>query len=212
MIKKGRPKITNEEFKNNLEQKYPDILLNLDAILTRPLWRCANVAQTYSLSREYIRQIFNRLYGTPYKAVAAQKRKEVLKGINICNLSFNSELTVFKDRRNSWEMIPLVKAKCEKLGFNCSFKRNTNWYNFKINNYKVIVRTTGKPVYLNERFDQKYYKVVLTKTQNKLLDFLICFVWTKKIFYVLPINKDSNIYKIKENSTDNKDAWYLLRN
>ena len=67
---------SNKDRNESLVRKYgAEILQDFKDLNKKQRWNLTDIGKKYGFSREYARQIYNRLYGKPYRSVRSAKTK-----------------------------------------------------------------------------------------------------------------------------------------
>lgn len=202
----------NEKFRNRLEENHPGSLVDFEALFTKPFWQVIDVARKHSISRQRAQQIFRLLFKNPYQSLINEKKEKVKK--EIACWVFNPYMIAAESKgrgRESTGAVIMALEECKKLGYNHTFEQDGHWYDFKINGWRIAVKSASFAVgtYLNKK---EYFHCSLTPRQKPLTDFVLFYIYPKKCFYVIP-NKSGNFWikKNVEEPTRYKNAWHLLQ-
>lgn len=184
------------------------------------------VGKKYGVTRERIRQIYNKyfdeLYAIAvakrgvYKSIlaekeAAKKRKPAYKyahakGSN-SNVAFLGEYKFY--------------SKCLSLGYSIESHPLNKPYDFIVNNHKVDVKTCRHTIPKKQK--TSYYNANLTKKQLDETDFIAMYITPMESFFIIPrtaYGKSVSLYIPKEVSNyhnsgtgyrEYKDKWELLK-
>ena len=191
-----------------LERRYgPDFVMKFKSKIEDPSSSLADVGRQYGFSREYVRQIFKKIYGFPYAEI--YKKKTLLRKLKADSLKFSSGRLVYvkkvKDKITNMGLDPtiLIKAKSHFLLTN--------------NNLKVTVIHSSK---LRQIGNSKYFYVNVINKQRQGCDFFILsYLYNgDSCYYIIPneyMPKAGAMIAISSNTTNGKyskfkNAWNLL--
>jgi len=211
-------------YKEQLVQKYGGtILTDLELVRTAHYFTLVDVAKNHGFSREAARQIFLKLYGTPYGEVQKDLR------MNIDQTVWNAKRGLSFHRSFScWVYLTQARAedkfieRCKNLRIDLIPPTKVLRY-FQINNLNVRVRSASGPIAHSKNRRIRYFRLYIRLSERKLIDYFALYISPLDIFYIIP-NSDipaSNWFYIpeKETSCKNsknkhlkyKEAWYQLK-
>lgn len=207
------------------------ILEDYIALNSKPYWNLTDIAKKYGFTRERARQIYNRLFRTPYIFIKKRKTREKNEQINAMNracdprqkvATYNSG-TILKGA----EVELLAFQKMVELGMNVEFQRNVS-YDMVVNSYKVDIKSARIAQLMRPEGRARYFHFSITPRQLDICEFFICYPVPKGVFYIIPRSrlKSKAIY-IRENDNhqhptmpyltknntnyrEYKEAWHLL--
>ena len=182
-------------------------VIRFKSIIEDPSSSLADVGRHFGVSREYVRQIFKKIYGFPYAEI--YKKKILLRRLKADSLKFSSGRLMYikkvKDKITNMGLDPtiLVKAKSHFLLTN--------------NNLKVTVIHSSK---LRHIGNSKYFYVNVINKQRQGCDFFILSYLNNgdSSYYIIPnkyMPKAGAMIAISSNNTNGKyskfkNAWNLL--
>jgi hypothetical protein len=76
----GRNKLTLNEFYLKLMERYPGIDREFVKLMNNPRYSLSDIARKYNFTREYARQIFEKIYGISYSAMIKRLKGAMIKG------------------------------------------------------------------------------------------------------------------------------------
>ena len=193
-----------------LERSYgPGFVMKFKSIIKDPFSSLSDVGRHFGLSREYVRQIFKKIYGFPYTEI--HKKKILLRRLKADSIKFSSGRLLYvkkvKDKITNMGLDPkiLVEAKSHFLLTN--------------NNLRVTVLHSSK---LRQIGNTKYFYVSVIHKQRRGCDFFILSYLNNgdNSYYIIPnecMPKEGAMISISSNNTNGKysrfkDAWHLLVN
>ena len=176
-------------------------------LVEHPNTSLADVARSFFFSREYARQVYKKIYDTPYSVMLKTKHKARMK----TRLSDK-----WKKSKNA-EPLREVVAKFQSLGMIARISNKGREYMIFVNQYKLILRTTSTPVILH---DNEYFRINIKNCVDTDCDFFICICQDKEkaTHFVIPSHAmpRSVISLLPEATQDRskyarfKEAWNLV--
>lgn len=168
----------------------------------------SDVGKQFNFTREYARQVYQKLYGYPYtetfKKKQALKRQERLSNGNGARKGNGK----FKDVRKKIKSMGLLLDRDERDGLYMTLK----------NGYKLAIRATSTPVLIGKR---PYYRINNSKCTVRDFDFFICLCkhHREDVHFIIPsdIMPESVITLLPTAGPDQskyaqfKEAWNLLK-
>ena len=134
-------------FSRRFEKNYgKGALERFKKLVEHPTKSLADVARSFSFSREYARQVYKKIYGTPYSEVLKTKRKARI----------NRRLSDKWKKSKHAETLRAVMAKIQSSGMIARISNKGREYMIFVNQYKLILRTTSKPVTLH---NNEYFRI-----------------------------------------------------
>ena len=183
----GRRKLSIQEYKQSLESRYGSSFLpDIERVKTFQFGTLSSVGEKYGVSREFIRQIFKRLFERSIKNCHKSK-KEILKETDIClydprRKNADYSLNTCNVRKGATSEL-IVFKKLKELGFDdISFERSVD---FKVNGKLVEIKSAFKTSSVGSR-RSKYFRFCLSEIQRETADFIICYENVNKRFFVIP--------------------------
>ena len=182
-----------EKFKNLIEDKNNSL---------------TDVGKQFNFTREYARQVYQKLYGSSY--TDSYKRKQELKRLE--RLSKNGGAA----KRNG--KFREVKEKIKSMGL-LPDRDEIDGLNMTLNNgYKLAIRATSTPVMIGKR---PYYRINNSKCTTQDFDFFICLCKRQRedVHFIIPSDfmPRSVITLLPGAGPDQskyarfKEAWNLLK-
>jgi AraC-like DNA-binding protein len=220
-------------------KKYgPEIEDDINLLKTNPFYTLEAVGEKYGFTREYARQLFKRVTGTPYTSKFKKKRL-LLKEEKASMDCYNDP------RHKAAEYQPgslvgngaiaekLVLEKCEQLGYVVEIPCKQGPFDLIINGFKIDVKSANvKSSVLTKKAKNKgkkgrlYYIFHTRKNQHDIVSFYICYGAPTKVFYILPkcmvseygviIPADNKTYRPSFNPKRKdyekyREAWEILK-
>jgi len=197
-------------FSRRFEKTYGEgALERFKKTIQNPHNSLADVARSFSFSREYARQLYKKIYGAPYSEVLKSKRKARM------NRRFADK---WKKSKHA-ETLGEVMAKIQSLGMIARISNKGREYMIFVNQYKLILRTTSKPVTLH---NNEYFRINTKNCVDTDCDFFICICQDKgkATHFIIPSNDMPNsVISLLPDATPGrskyarfKEAWHLLAN
>lgn len=121
----------------------------------------ADVARRFSFSREYARQVYKKIYGSPYSALLKRKSAE-RKKIRL--------MEKWKKTKQA-EDLKAIMARIKSIGVAPEIISRGREHIIFANQQKLIVRTTSKPAMLHNR---EYFRINIKSCRDAGCDFFIC--------------------------------------
>ena len=184
----GRKKHSIEDTKQALISRYGDsFICDLERLKKSEYGTLSSIGIKYNVSREYIRQMFERLFCDSVRNLHSnvkiriknssgclydprRKCADYSKNYGPVYKGAKSELVVFK--------------KLKELGFNdISFGRSVD---FKINGKLVEIKSSFKIHKTSKYAVYGYFRFALSKIQREKADFLICYDAVYSRFFIIP--------------------------
>jgi len=185
----------------------PGFVIRFKSIIEDPSSSLADVGRHFGFSREYVRQIFKKIYRFPYTEI--YKKKILLRRLKADSIKFSSGrlryLKRVKDKITNMGLDPkiLIEAKSHFLLTN--------------NNLRVTVLHSSK---LRQIQNRKYFYVNIINKQRRGCDFFILSYFNNgdSNYYIIPnayMPKAGAMIAISSNNTNGKysrfkNAWNLL--
>ena len=185
---------------NGAVEKFKNLIEDPENSLT-------DVGKHFHFTREYARQVYQKVYGYPYtetyKRKQELKRKERLSNLNgASNLSGKFEE---------------VRKKIESMGLLSGGEERESLYMTLNNGYKLAIRATSTPVLIGKK---RYYRINNSKCTVRDFDFFICLCkyYREDIHFIIPsdIMPRSVLTLLPNAGPDQskyarfKEAWDLL--
>lgn len=181
----------NSWFRERLIGKYgPEIIEDLNNLKTKHFWTLVEMGNKYGLSREYVRQMFVKMFGKGYGVYAAKKtayRKADSEMSGCCN-DPRHKVADYKDskQKDGAKAELLVFNKCKKMGFNVEIPCESI-FDLKINGFHVDVKSAQKEMSpYKTPGATTYYHFRIRAKQHDMCDFFICYVRSQGTFYIIP--------------------------
>ncbi len=170
----------------------------------------ADVAKCFGFTREYARQVYEKIYGCPYTVVYKEKLKERKKNRTLCK--------GLRTERN--EYLEKIKENLCALGLDPDVSFTGQSLTFTANGYRLAVKSCANPRTIGKR---QYFRFTCNPGGVRTeCDFIICRCAASecRIHFVIPTDAmpkcsisllpdagpcDSKYAKFKE-------AWHLLKN
>ena len=134
-----------------------------------------DVGKHFNFTREYARQVFQKLHGYPYtetyKRKQELKRKERLSNEN----GVSNQIGKLKEVRNKIKSMGLLSDGEEREGLSMTLS----------NGYKLAIRATSTPVFIGKK---QYYRINNSKCAVQDFDFFICLCkqYKEDIHFIIP--------------------------
>ena len=166
-----------------------------------------DVGRHFQFSREYSRQVFQKLYGYPYTDI--YKRKQAIK--RKMRLSSGNGESKLKGKYRK------IRKTIEAMGLLADVKESENFSLTLTNGYKLAIRATSTPVLIG---NNQYYRINNAKCSIQNFDFFVCLCKFSKedIHFIIPsdIMPKSVLTLLPQAGPDQskyapfKEAWNLL--
>lgn len=181
-------------------KKFKELIENPDHSLT-------DVARYFEFSREYARQVYQKIYGSPY--TEAHKRKRLTK----------KKQRLASRRKKSKQMATLLQItdKMRSMGFNPNVSNTGPLYMILENGYKLALRTTSTPIMIGKK---KYYRITNAKAASVDFDFFICLCKNEMedTHFIIPsyamprsvVSLLPNASPAQSKYAEFREAWHLL--
>lgn len=231
-----RWKKRRNRLEKTLIRKYgSDIIRDFKDLETKHYWDMGSIAKKYGLSRERIRQIYNRLSLVPYRIIRKRKRidRENQKQSMDRFCDPRQKVSVFKENsllKKGADIELLAFQKMIELNMQVEFQKNTI-YDMIVNGHKVDI----KGCYCKKTNGglSKYFHFGVRKNQLEQCKFIICYAVPIDTFYIIPVSilnstsifiRTNNRYshsthpelaeyykKRGQKYSQYKEAWHLLK-
>lgn len=148
----------------NIVDKYgAEILDDFELLETRPFWNLVDIGSKYGFTREYARQIYNKLYNTGYMKLKKAKTAELEKRI-VCRNDPRYKVAEYKkyNHKKGAEAELLFYNKCKELGFVVALLCDTI-IDIKVNGYYVDVKSCYSPKKPSPKMKDGYYPFVISE-------------------------------------------------
>ena len=217
-------------FLDKLSKKYGDEFFeNMDSLKQNPYTTLDWVAQQHGVTREYVRQLFHKIYGESYTATL-HKNIALKKGgaINICDKdirNYYAKCDLFGDTPTPYKQIEMLfLKKAESLGMSVT-QKCTRKVDFDVNGFAVDVKHCGKP-FIPPKGRTPSHRFSFSFWQSAMCDFLACYHSTEKCFFIIPmpeivenrrseVKKDGNLISIPDSIVSYRTArnrWWKYKN
>lgn len=189
-------KISLPSMANRLKDKYGKSLLKDMALLYKnPAYTLTRVGLKHGVTREYIRQIFKKLYKVTYKYALSKKSKKYHEDIGCANdpryivVCHSSKSSFYKTAVVTNDVWKIANQNGWKIELSCSKK----YGDIVINGYRVAIRLCKKP----RKYTSKKYYYLFRINKNEFVDFFILHTGDTKRWFIIPsvvLNGSVNIY------------------
>lgn len=195
-------------FSRRFEKTYGEgALERFKSMVQNPSNSLADVARSFSFSREYARQVYKKIYGTPYSNVLQSKRRA----------RKNRRIADKWKKSKQAETLKEVMAKIQSLGMIARISNKGREYMIFVNQYKLILRTTSKPVTLH---GNEYFRINIKNCVDTDCDFFICICRDKgkDTYFIIPsqVMPNSVVSLLPDATSDRskyarfREAWHLI--
>ena len=177
----------------------------LKKIIENPDNTLVDVGKHFGFSREYARQVYEKVYGYPYTE-AFQNKVQLRKRKRLANRKKSKRL----------DLLIKIKEKIEPFGLTLHLRIRKHSYEILTNGYRLLLRHALTIVTIGK----KQYFHITTGDSPADIDFIICLCRNNKesIHYVIPrhIMPKCGVYLSPElgpgesKYTRFKEAWHLL--
>jgi hypothetical protein len=174
--------------KNRLVERYgPDIISHFEKARTTPFYSLVDIAKKYGFSREYSRQLYEKIFGEPFTIAKKDKSKNIAE----IGCKYNPKGKVANYKPGSLIYIGAIAEKlfmcrCELLGYKVEMYHNSN-IDIVINGFKVDVKSATKCSATTKRYkDKKYWRFQVSCEQLNTCDFFAFYIYDDDSFYILP--------------------------
>jgi len=210
----GRRKLTFNEFKMNMIEKYGDSFFNeFEKLKKNPYYTLSDIARKYGVTRSRIGQIYERINNINYRKKQTPINKEKrMEEVSFSCINHPINFKIKFEKSNNIRQILNSEAKlqfhekCKKLGLDPKYDKHN--YLVTINNKTIKIHTgnVGK---------NKYFTIEI----NKGIDIDACLCRSLNSWFIIPKEefkdkkKTSFIY-IKNNGKYDKykENWQILTN
>ena len=177
----------------------------LKKIIENPDNTLVDVARHFGFSREYARQVYEKIYGYPYTEAFKNKL-----------LARKGKVRANRKKPKRFELLIKIKEKMESLGLTLHLRIRKHSYSILTNGYKLLLRHALTTVTIGK----KQYFHITTGAGPADIDFIICLCRNngESIHYVIPrhVMPKYGVYLSPEaRPTESKyarfkEAWHLL--
>lgn len=176
------------------------------ALIEDPDNSLSDVARIFGFTREYARQVYEKIYGYPYASIHRKK------------LEARRKRQIIERARNSRQarVLNRFRERLKSLGI-CHTIPETSNRMVLVNGHKVILRFSSKPVMLGNK---AYYKINYSKTPHLDCDFFVCICGDggQSAHYIIPrdtmpkctLSLSPQAGPGESKYAKFKEAWYLL--
>ena len=178
-------------------------------LIEYPKSTLSNVGRHFGFSREYARQVYQKIYGYPYTDTWRRKRLK-MKTI--------STYRTTRIKSKNQDAIIKVQEKIEAMGLTSHIVNKENKYVIHANGFEIVLKRSSKPVLMNNR---QYFRFNRIEYANMDCDFFICLCKNKQndTYYIIPHNvmprRSVSLFPqagINESKyAQYKEAWHLLK-
>lgn len=180
-------------FKSALVKKYgPGIIDDFDNVLSCEIKGLIEIAKKYGFTREYARQVFEKIYGFHYtviknKKLSHKKKQQYIMRLKKKNPTYKVEH--YKDGLCKRGAIAEKRVLdiCSALGYIVSPYAEDNSIDMIINNYLVEVKSAWRRCYVGGKNTTELYRFQILDSQRKA-DFIICHIEPINKFFIIPKN------------------------
>ena len=194
------------KFPRLFEQTYgADAVEKLKKIIENPGNTLVDVGKHFGFSREYARQVYEKIYGYPYTE-AFQNKLQLRKRKMLAN----------RKKPKRLDLLITIKEKIEPLGLTIHLRIRKHSYEILTNGYKLLLRRALTTVTIGK----KQYFHITTGSIPDDIDFTICLCRNngQSIHYIIPRHAmpKCGVYLSPESGpgeskyTRFKEAWHLL--
>ncbi|RZB30042.1 MAG: hypothetical protein SRB1_02322 [Desulfobacteraceae bacterium Eth-SRB1] len=176
-----------------------------EKIIENPHKTLVDVAGHFGFSREYARQVYEKLYGCPYTG-AFQNKLQLRK----------RKMLAERKKSKHLDLLITLKEKMESLGLNLHLRIRKHSYAILTNGYKLLVRHALTTVTIGK----KQYFHITTGAGPTDIDFIICLCRNngESFHYVIPrhVMPKYGVYLLpgagpgESKYARFKEAWHLL--
>jgi hypothetical protein len=177
-------------------------------LIEDPKVSLTDVGKHFDFTREYARQVFQKLYGYPYTEI--HKKKQELRR--------KERLLNGNEASNSMSRFKEVKKKIKSMGLLSDGEAREGLSLTLSNGYKLAIRATSTPVRIGKK---QYYRINNSKCAIRDFDFFICLCkqYKEDIHFIIPsdIMPQSILTLLPNAGPDQskyarfKEAWNLLQ-
>ena len=195
------------KFLRQFEQTYgAGAVKKFKKIIENPKNSLAGAARHFGFSREYARQVYEKIYGYPYTE-AFQSKIELRKRKMLANRKKSKRL----------ELLIKVKRKMESMGLTPHLRTREHPYEILTNGYKLLLKCASTPLMIGKK---QYFRITNTTGASPDFDFIICVCRNngESIHYIIPRHAmpKYRVYLLpeakpgKSKYTRFKEAWHLI--
>lgn len=197
-----------------------DFYNDIDALFWRQFWTMSEVGTKYNLSRERVRQVFNAIYGVPFRPIQLAKSKLLKNDLGRgCQLDPLSRAAVHKPNKASTVGRGLgSEAAVQKIANELGMETGPSpkkCIDLRINGHMVEVKSYQRPTKTSLDSKTEYYRFVCSKRQVRTADFFIFHAVSGDMFYIIPSGRVSPGTNYISDGTSSKfeeyrERWDLL--
>ncbi len=161
-------------FSNRFEHRYGTGSIRVfETMVEDPEKSLSDVGRHFGFSREYARQVYEKIYGYPYTETF--KRKSLDKRCRKKESAKKPKIAYLRE----------VRAKMRSLGIASKIINERNRYRITSGDYTVDVRISAKP---STSGNKQYFHIAYPKGTTLNSDFFICLCEDKeeRIHYIIP--------------------------
>ena len=177
----------------------------LKKIIENPGNTLVDVGKHFGFSREYARQVYEKIYGYPYTE-AFQNKLQLRKRKMLAN----------RKKPKRLDLLITIKEKIEPLGLTIHLRIRKHSYEILTNGYKLLLRHALTTVTIGK----KQYFHITTGSSPADIDFIICLCRNngENIHYIIPrhampkcgVYLSPELGQSESKYTRFKEAWHLL--
>lgn len=216
------PLLQEDNIREKLAKRYgQNILTDLDNLLANGL---QNFGDKYGFTREYARQLFEKVHGYKYTAIKnyrAAKRAESLQAVSALKKDPRYKVNHYKTESNIGKGASSenkVFEICASLGYEIKPYEN-RIIDLVINDYLVEIKSAYISRHLSDWSKTPHCRFRLLPEQFNA-DFVVCHMVEKNRFFVIPKSEFSKVktiyipinphneWKLKYASMETNNHWY----
>lgn len=218
------------KFTEKLIRKYgKNIIKDLKKLQAAPYSTLQATGNKYGLTRERVRQIFNKLYRKSFGKYTTAKTTKYKKIKDDCDMLNSISCTV--EQKIADFNIGILKGKgiasevafakkCKELGFDIKYSDCGRGIDFEVNGKTVELKSRHSSTRARQSRSVSYYNFNFLKHQ-RTADFFVVHVVPQSAFYIIPSSsvkatvsipsKITNYYNSGTGYLEFKEAWHFLR-
>ena len=194
-------------FSKRFEHRYGSGAIDtFKAMIEDPENSLSDVGRHFGFSREYARQVYEKVYGFPYTETF--KRKTLERKHRIRKTTRKPKIVYLRE----------IREKLHSLGLSSKIVRERNLYRIRSQGYIIDIRISAKPLTAGHK---QYFRIAYQRGTISNCDFFICVCENKeeRIYYIIPREDmpETGICLIPQAEpheskyTKFKEAWHLLK-
>lgn len=161
-------------FSNRFEHRYGTGAIDtFKAMIEDPENSLSDVGRHFGFSREYARQVYEKIYGFPYTETF--KRKTLVRKHRIRKTTRKPKIVYLRE----------IREKLISFGISSQIVREGNLYRIVSHGYKIDIRISAKPLTAGNK---QYFRIAYQRGTISNCDFFICICENQeeRTHYIIP--------------------------